>query len=150
MFVCFFKQKTAYEMRISDWSSDVCSSDLVPCRAVFLDHEFRALAVAEFSWSGDDLHDAAVDHKAHVRGDVRPEPHPNPRGPGRNIDAVGQLLAPTGQHILIINPRIADAFPCARTCAAAAIVRNWLLDHHARTPPCRRQRWMAHQTLRNL
>src|SRR3546814_4613009 len=30
-FVCvffFFKQKTAYEMRISDWSSDVCSSDL--------------------------------------------------------------------------------------------------------------------------
>src|SRR3546814_4937618 len=30
--VCFFffKQKTAYEMRISDWSSDVCSSDLLP------------------------------------------------------------------------------------------------------------------------
>src|SRR3546814_5479147 len=33
-FICyccffFFKQKTAYEMRISDWSSDVCSSDLV-------------------------------------------------------------------------------------------------------------------------
>src|SRR3546814_2320933 len=26
--VLFFKQKTAYEMRISDWSSDVCSSDL--------------------------------------------------------------------------------------------------------------------------
>src|SRR3546814_3334091 len=26
--VFFFKQKTAYEMRISDWSSDVCSSDL--------------------------------------------------------------------------------------------------------------------------
>src|SRR3546814_6657130 len=33
MLVCgclfFFKQKTAYEMRISDWSSDVCSSDLL-------------------------------------------------------------------------------------------------------------------------
>src|SRR3546814_8004238 len=27
-YVFFFKQKTAYEMRISDWSSDVCSSDL--------------------------------------------------------------------------------------------------------------------------
>src|SRR3546814_15825864 len=27
--IFFFKQKTAYEMRISDWSSDVCSSDLV-------------------------------------------------------------------------------------------------------------------------
>src|SRR3546814_5680016 len=29
VFFFFFKQKTAYEMRISDWSSDVCSSDLV-------------------------------------------------------------------------------------------------------------------------
>src|SRR3546814_931751 len=29
IFFFFFKQKTAYEMRISDWSSDVCSSDLV-------------------------------------------------------------------------------------------------------------------------
>src|SRR3546814_7994480 len=34
MWYCFFffKQKTAYEMRISDWSSDVCSSDLVEGR----------------------------------------------------------------------------------------------------------------------
>src|SRR3546814_6624595 len=31
MIVFFFKQKTAYEMRISDWSSDVCSSDLRRC-----------------------------------------------------------------------------------------------------------------------
>src|SRR3546814_1345765 len=29
----FFKQKTAYEMRISDWSSDVCSSDLLGAKA---------------------------------------------------------------------------------------------------------------------
>src|SRR3546814_3981156 len=29
MYFFFFKQKTAYEMRISDWSSDVCSSDLI-------------------------------------------------------------------------------------------------------------------------
>src|SRR3546814_7227700 len=28
LFLFFFKQKTAYELRISDWSSDVCSSDL--------------------------------------------------------------------------------------------------------------------------
>src|SRR3546814_5459870 len=31
-FMFFFKQKTAYEMRISDWSSDVCSSDLFALR----------------------------------------------------------------------------------------------------------------------
>src|SRR3546814_3337557 len=34
VYVFFFKQKTAYEMRISDWSSDVCSSDL---KAALLD-----------------------------------------------------------------------------------------------------------------
>src|SRR3546814_9226081 len=33
MCVFFFKQKTAYEMRISDWSSDVCSSDLASVTA---------------------------------------------------------------------------------------------------------------------
>src|SRR3546814_9590717 len=33
--VCFFfKQKTAYEMRISDWSSDVCSSDLLKLKRI--------------------------------------------------------------------------------------------------------------------
>src|SRR3546814_8264374 len=36
IFFFFFKQKTAYEMRISDWSSDVCSSDLV-CRSGRID-----------------------------------------------------------------------------------------------------------------
>src|SRR3546814_14764192 len=35
MFFFFFKQKTAYEMRISDWSSDVCSSDLNDRRRIF-------------------------------------------------------------------------------------------------------------------
>src|SRR3546814_6147853 len=51
MFFFFFKQKTAYEMRISDWSSDVCSSDLA-----FLGHHharapdlvFRHIDVAAF------------------------------------------------------------------------------------------------------
>src|SRR3546814_17843401 len=33
MYFFFFKQKTAYEMRISDWSSDVCSSDLLARQA---------------------------------------------------------------------------------------------------------------------
>src|SRR3546814_3980172 len=32
IFFFFFKQKTAYEMRISDWSSDVCSSDLTKAK----------------------------------------------------------------------------------------------------------------------
>src|SRR3546814_6911675 len=47
IFYClfFFRQKTAYEMRISDWSSDVCSSDLEePIHALdgFLGHDSNA------------------------------------------------------------------------------------------------------------
>src|SRR3546814_9750775 len=49
--VCFFKQKTAYEVRISDWSSDVCSSDLIPsgwacfsaCNFVFMGGQPRLI-----------------------------------------------------------------------------------------------------------
>src|SRR3546814_9787877 len=41
----FFRQKTAYEMRISDWSSDVCSSDLVEkVAAVAVGHGLERLA----------------------------------------------------------------------------------------------------------
>src|SRR3546814_9394929 len=54
VFFLFFKQKTAYEMRISDWSSDVCSSDL-PFRELqasialedFLDRKFEHIGDAE-------------------------------------------------------------------------------------------------------
>src|SRR3546814_2686259 len=48
--VFFFKQKTAYEMRISDWSSDVCSSDLWP-RAILL----NAWGTANMRTGGDDI-----------------------------------------------------------------------------------------------
>src|SRR3546814_19820773 len=63
----FFKQKTAYEMRISDWSSDVCSSDLVSfivpvllmlARAVTdrdLDRTWPASAAALRTWDGEGL-----------------------------------------------------------------------------------------------
>src|SRR3546814_14320153 len=50
----FFKQKTAYERRISDWSSDVCSSDL---------HLGRCAPV-----DGDDICNGAVDNATGVAG----------------------------------------------------------------------------------
>src|SRR3546814_7632366 len=45
MLMCFFffKQKTAYEMRISDWSSDVCSSDLLAQHLIGRLHRMKAL-----------------------------------------------------------------------------------------------------------
>src|SRR3546814_11734125 len=56
-FFFFFKQKTAYEMRISDWSSDVCSSDL-------LDHAVEAGV-------GEDRPHAAPARAAQRRGEHR-------------------------------------------------------------------------------
>src|SRR3546814_3815960 len=43
----FFKQKTAYEMRISDWSSDVCSSDLAGVDRFAVDRHRQRLADAD-------------------------------------------------------------------------------------------------------
>src|SRR3546814_2045020 len=61
----FFKQKTAYEMRISDWSSDVCSSDLASlvvaadgeehCVGLALAHRVSALVVAHDAALGGDV-----------------------------------------------------------------------------------------------
>src|SRR3546814_1026319 len=72
----FFKQKTAYEMRISDWSSDVCSSDLPRLRAVEqhrgddhqpLDHHLPERADPHH-------HHAVAEHADHRRAD-RSEEH---------------------------------------------------------------------------
>src|SRR3546814_5649734 len=43
----FFKQKTAYEMRISDWSSDVCSSDLRQCGEFLPEATVREMRAAD-------------------------------------------------------------------------------------------------------
>src|SRR3546814_18259959 len=43
----FFKQKTAYEMRISDWSSDVCSSDLIGASAALAQRGIGGSEIAE-------------------------------------------------------------------------------------------------------
>src|SRR3546814_6919427 len=59
MFFCFFKQKTAYEMRISDWSSDVCSSDLLFRGS----NAPQALALVE-GWMPEQVrHDGLLQHR---------------------------------------------------------------------------------------
>src|SRR3546814_1986207 len=72
--VFFFKQKTAYEMRISDWSSDVCSSDL----ADVIDVHIRPRDI-----------DAIEDDLAAGRGfqPVAAAQHAALAGPGRTYDA---------------------------------------------------------------
>src|SRR3546814_13568242 len=57
LFVCilFFKQKTAYEMRISDWSSDVCSSDLAIERVKYAAYEIGANCIVGLSIDMDEI-----------------------------------------------------------------------------------------------
>src|SRR3546814_3942947 len=82
--LCFFfcKQKTAYEMRISDWSSDVCSSDLTSGRRALLNlgHTFGHALEAETGFSGKLLHGEGVAlgmvlaaHYSARRGELSPE-----------------------------------------------------------------------------
>src|SRR3546814_9468611 len=72
VFLFFFKQKTAYEMRISDWSSDVCSSDLFAARRgnwkVMLRGAFHSRALKNL------LHpESPVGHTLHIpSGQVKP------------------------------------------------------------------------------
>src|SRR3546814_3841644 len=58
MYFFFFKQKTAYEMRISDWSSDVCSSDLVALARLQTQWDER---LAEIGAEGDEDFDPNSD-----------------------------------------------------------------------------------------
>src|SRR3546814_7512591 len=61
VFFFFFKQKTAYEMRISDWSSDVCSSDLL--RATdHAKHHTPVLCWRQFAFYGLEQHHTAQRH----------------------------------------------------------------------------------------
>src|SRR3546814_7082645 len=105
MFRCFFcfKQKTAYEVRISDWSSDVCSSDLV------LDNARQPLgALAEHALGGADQIVALV-------GLIRL------RGRGRRGGIAGLLVGGGGRRRLLridVGVGIAGA---VRGCLGARI-----------------------------
>src|SRR3546814_3313993 len=55
MLFFFFKQKTAYEMRISDWSSDVCSSDLAFGFAIDLSSRVHQMYLSAVKLNGRDL-----------------------------------------------------------------------------------------------
>src|SRR3546814_4380449 len=79
-FFFFFKQKTAYEMHISDWSSDVCSSDLLA--------GLPRCAFQQAQRGGADGDDPAAG------------------GTGRlhRLDGGGADLAPFGMHPVILDP----------------------------------------------
>src|SRR3546814_9523960 len=94
----FFKQKTAYEMRISDWSSDVCSSDLAfniapDQREGDVATEYRLDALIETLDDELDIDIEMLGSQLRDRGQrllserhVRRHPHPATRCPCRSRD----------------------------------------------------------------
>src|SRR3546814_17248070 len=134
----FFKQKTAYEMRISDWSSDVCSSDLrLAAVAVQRLDDQRAVAPVEI------LHrvEIAGDHRRrHIFGEIEHE-HFLGRVADRDRDVAHQPLArqafeqpgagPNAEadgRVLTHTPAVAVRAPTPRHRLPVAITP-------ARTPP---------------
>src|SRR3546814_2731664 len=100
LLVFFFKQKTAYEMRISDWSSDVCSSDLALCRPV---GGRRALAQKQERWNGGQSeHHSGKHHDIrHIIGrrmpaGARPRHIGQGDAQGKHAAAIPKAPAPAG------------------------------------------------------
>src|SRR3546814_8080020 len=93
--VFFFKQKTAYEMRISDWSSDVCSSDLIAHRGERIDRGGNLRAAVEHV-------DIALVAKAfgqqHVIGRAALRMRPAKRGARRGRQQVGKIGRASGRE----------------------------------------------------
>src|SRR3546814_13808432 len=105
----FFKQKTAYEMRISDWSSDVCSSDLLRKRLN------EVAAIDFFGAHGRQAAQAAI-----TEADRRSHQHPDVSGPGApelTPAALKRRAWVTRRHVHV--DRIASAWLLRRFIAPA-------------------------------
>src|SRR3546814_14131088 len=125
----FFKQKTAYEFRISDWSSDVCSSDLRPA----------VPAAAPPDTDPRSAHRAAVPPAAHRRQPpsrvpARPSSRYQPAAvPGRTPPrpGCGSRKAPTPAHPLsAMAKRLNQALS-----SAILLTATKPLTHRLATPP---------------
>src|SRR3546814_161984 len=113
---CLYMQKTAYEMRISDWSSDVCSSDLVveAQRVVAQGAGFRARHFLEDAGAGLGLGDAVAQHV--LRRDAGDE-----RGHRRGQQVVGRLDEELHRRLDLVELRIGADRGELRDPAAARV-----------------------------
>src|SRR3546814_959009 len=92
--VFFFKQRTAYEMRCSDWSSDVCSSDLLPPTAPVTKLDGETLIVAPLP---------AASARAVPPAALPPSPRsptvPNPPSPPLAVELILMSVGPTAKPV---------------------------------------------------
>src|SRR3546814_2959059 len=105
--VFFFKQKTAYEMRISDWSSDVCSSDLLARQR---EREIVSPAQGEERREGVHRHPFVRIHAEPVRAQfaVEEEAMEQKRGDARRPVRLKTMAAQAGEDAVEPLRRIQD------------------------------------------
>src|SRR3546814_3078806 len=103
IFFFFFKQKTAYELRISDWSSDVCSSDLDCRKNAYSSVKRTMLRAANSQRQAPEVTACGVIHaaatppsrrrrQAPARGQARPRRRPGQIGRASCRERVGQYV----------------------------------------------------------
>src|SRR3546814_1522033 len=86
MLVCFLKQKVAYEVRISDWSADVCFSDR---KAIVVDHQQQTIAIYGRGRRGEvERHDRNI-----FARDILPDVELGPVRDREHADALALRLA---------------------------------------------------------
>src|SRR3546814_9099766 len=109
--VFFFKQKTAYELRISDWSSDVCSSDLTGAGAG------RHIVPQRLVWS-------ALRASSGLRARTAPRLFQRPMVDGRRAIADGALSCRTRLRARSVGDRHHRAMPARILAAGVGSARD--------------------------
>src|SRR3546814_2190205 len=144
MCVFFCKQKTAYEMRISDWSSDVCSSDLEKTRELdqkqsgeverwrerWAEMQNRALELANVP--------DRVDHRSHQRQGIEQEPtvHMGPSATAmeRRAEQVAAREGRAYEPVTAVGQYNAGVVERAGLAQYIERGTEWLRDPGQRTP----------------
>src|SRR3546814_235666 len=139
VFVFFFKQKTAYEMRISDWSSDVCSSDLHREVGRSVDAERdepardqRRPRAAPVALRGEDRED---EQRGRIM-DARDEAQSHQQPANANCHGPGGARRATSSHTAPINGASAIGSDSAR--GAKKISSNQIAVTNPAIAPCNR------------
>src|SRR3546814_12060892 len=123
MFFFFFKQKTAYEMRISDWSSDVCSSDLRPVNVAAKAHFRIGIAKLVTRTAGPER----IQHLGFVAADAREDAHPG------NDNSAHKTPVRPGAVVFGTRPCAAHLRrPAIAVCPAVRRARPSYPDHRPR------------------
>src|SRR3546814_4808908 len=128
IFFFFFKQKTAYEMRISDWSSDVCSSDLIVSgrgghfetagHAINPDHRFASLAACHHigaSPEADTIGPLAGFHGHKMRAPQRPARASAIRCVGASREIARHCIFVTGPAESDVKPVVGERIWTSRS-----------------------------------